>query len=120
MKKTKEAFVFALHGLKYAFLKERNFRTEIFFALLACITAYLLHISAIEWFIIMLNIGFVLCVELVNTAIEKVCDVVCKEINPAIKIIKDVAASAVVVAGTTAFVCGLLIFIPAFYKLLSQ
>lgn len=120
MKKTKDAFVFALHGLQYAFINERNFRIEMIAATAACIAAYMLHISAIEWFVVVLNIGFVISAELINTAIEKLCDLVSKEKNPLIKIVKDVAAGAVLLAAFVAFICGLIIFVPAFLKLLNQ
>lgn len=119
MKKTKNAFVFALHGLRYAFVNERNFRIEFFFALMACITAYALHISAIEWLIIIINVGFVISAELINTAVEKLCDVTCNEISPVIKIIKDVSAAAVFLASITSFICALIIFIPEFFKIIS-
>lgn len=120
MKKTKNAFLFALHGLRYVFVNERNFRIEIISATAVCIAAYVLHISAIEWFVVVLNIGFVISAELINTAIEKLCDLVSKEKNPLIKIVKDVAAGAVLLAAFVAFICGLIIFVPAFLKLLNQ
>ena len=120
MKKIKNAFFFALHGLKYAFVNERNFRIEIFFALSACITAYALHIPTVEWLVVIINIAFVISAELLNTAIEKLCDVAWKEIHPAIKIIKDVAAAAVLVASITAFICALIVFVPAFFKIVNQ
>ncbi len=120
MKKTKGAFVFALQGLQYAFVNERNFRIEIISVPAVCIAAYVLHISATEWLVVVINIGFVISAELVNTAIEKLCDVVTKEKNPSIKIIKDVAAGAVLLAAFVAFICGLIIFVSAFLKLLNQ
>lgn len=120
MKKTKGAFVFALHGLQFTFVNERNFRIEMIAATAACIAAYMLQISAIEWLVVVINIGVVISAELINTAIEKLCDVVTKEKNPSIRVIKDVAAGAVLVAAFVAFICGLIIFVPAFLKLLNQ
>ena len=79
--------------------------------------AIILKISTICWLIIVLNIGFVLTTELINTAIEKLSDMVCKEINPIVKIIKDVSAAAVIIAVLVALVCGLIIFIPSILKL---
>lgn len=120
MKKTKNAFLFAIQGLQYAFVHERNFKIEIVLAIAACIAGYALHISNLEWLIVIMNIGFVLSAELVNTAIEKLCDVTTNEINPLIKIIKDVAAAAVLLAAVIALVCASIIFIPAFLKIIHQ
>ena len=120
MKKTRNALVYALEGLHYAFVNERNVRIEICFALAAYISAFVLHIQAVEWLIIILNTGFVIAAELINTAVEKLCDTISKERQPSFKIIKDVAAGAVLFAAITAFVCGLVIFIPAFIKLLNR
>ena len=119
MKKTKNAFLFAMQGLQNAFVAERNFRIEIFGAVAACVAAYTLYVSRIEWLIIMINIGFVLSTELMNTAIEKLCDLTTKEIHPFIKIIKDVAAAAVLLAAVSAFICALIIFIPPIIKLIN-
>ena len=118
MKKTKNAFLFALHGLQYAFVHERNFKIEVVLAVVVCIAGYALHITNLEWLIIIMNIGFVLSAELINTAVEKLCDVTTAEINPIIKVIKDVAAAAVLIAAAIAFVCALMIFIPAFLKII--
>ena len=120
MKKTKNAFVFAVQGLQYAFVNERNFRIELFCAVVVCIIGYALNISSIEWLVVIMNIGFVLSAELINTAIEKLCDATTKEINPTIKIIKDVAAAAVLLAAVVAFICALIIFVPAVLKFINQ
>ena len=120
MKKTKNAFLFALQGLQYAFAHERNFKIEIFCAVAVCIAGFVLGISLIEWLIVIINIGFVLSAELVNSAIENLCNVTTKEINPAIKIIKDVAAAAVLLAAVTAFICALIIFVPACFKIINS
>ena len=117
MQKTIRAIRYAMNGLRYAFVNERNFRIEICCAFITASLAFILKISSVSWLIIILNIGFVLTAELINTAIEKLSDLVFKEINPVIKIIKDVAAAAVVVAVLVAFISGLIIFIPSILKL---
>ena len=50
--------------------------------------------------------------EMLNTAIEQLCDVVTKDIHPGIKITKDIAAGAVVVAAVASAICGTIIFLP--------
>ena len=116
MQKTLRALKNAIHGFCYALINERNFRTEILCAVIVIAMAFVLKVSATAWLVIVLNISLVLTAELFNTAIEKLADVACKEINPIIKIIKDIAAGAVVIAVLNALVCGLIIFVPIIFK----
>ena len=118
MQTTIRALAYALNGLRHAFINERNFKIEIFCALITIFMGFVFKITMAYWLVVVINICLVLTAELFNTAIEKLADVTCKEINPAIKIIKDVAAAAVVIAGLSAFICGLIIFIPSLLKLL--
>ena len=119
MKKTLNAIRFAINGIRYSFTNERNVRIEIFSSILVILVGFLLKISSLHWLIIILNISFVLTAELINTAIEKFADFVSKEINPAIKIIKDIAASAVIISVIAAAFCGLIIFVPYILKLVN-
>jgi hypothetical protein len=50
---------------------------------------------------------------MINSAIERYCDLITTDFHPGIKIIKDVAAGAVLVASITSLIIGLIIFIPA-------
>ena len=54
----------------------------------------------------------VLSLEMINTAIERICNIVHKEPHPGIKIIKDLAAGAVLLAAFVAAICGTIIFLP--------
>ena len=71
-----------------------------------------LQISAIEWLFVAGCSMLVLSMELVNTAIENVCDLISTEFNPLIKVIKDVAAAAVLVSAAGSAVIGCIIFFP--------
>jgi len=66
-----------------------------------------------KWLFIVIAIGLVWVAELFNTAIEKLCDMVCPEQHPQIKFIKDVSAAAVLVTAIIAMITGCIIFIPA-------
>lgn len=118
MRKTLSAIKYALAGLRYAFRFERNYRIEVLCAAGACAAAYLLHITPMEWCIIFINIGAVLSAELFNTAIEKMCNKFSTEIRPAIKMIKDVSAAAVLILSIISLLCGLIIFLPYLIRLL--
>ena len=57
-------------------------------------------------------VGLVIALELVNTAIESVVDLVTTERKPLAKTAKDTAAGAVLVAAIMAAIVGLIIFVP--------
>jgi Diacylglycerol kinase len=64
-------------------------------------------------------IGLVISLEMINSAIERYCDLVTTDFHPGIKVIKDVAAGAVLVASITSLIIGLIIFIPALVQFLN-
>ena len=81
-------------------------------ALLVVTAGFFFHISAIEWCICLVLFGLVMALELVNTAVEAVVDLVTTERKPLAKIAKDTAAGAVLIAAIMAAVAGLIIFLP--------
>jgi diacylglycerol kinase len=66
--------------------------------------------------VLVLAIGGVVATEAMNTAIERVVDLVCPDRHPLAKISKDVAAAAVLFAAMAAVVIGLLILGPALWQ----
>ena len=56
---------------------------------------------------------------MVNSAIEKVCNLITTEYNPAIKTIKDIAAGAVLFAAVVTAIIGAIIFVPYFREILN-
>ena len=76
-------------------------------------------ISALEWCVCFILLGLILSLELVNTAVEAVVDLVTEEKKPLAKIAKDTAAGAVLIAAIMAAAAGLVIFIPKVWEILS-
>ncbi len=112
MKATLKAFSYAVSGLKYAIFQERNIKIEICCACMAAGLGITLAISSIEWCIIILCISTVLFMEVINTAIEKLCDRMHTGRDVDIGLVKDVSAAAVLIASLGALICGAFIFIP--------
>ena len=81
-------------------------------AVLVVIAGLILGISVTEWFICLGLFGMVMALELVNTAVEAVVDLVTEERHPLAKIAKDTAAGAVLIAAIMAAIVGLIIFVP--------
>jgi len=111
-----KSFKYAFRGLKFFFIHDHNGRLHFIAATIAIGLSCFLHLSASEWMIILLIIGAVIVTEMINASIEKLADVVSPAYHPKIKIVKDVAAGAVLVAAFLAVIIGGIIFIP---KLLS-
>ena len=114
-----ESVSHALDGIAYTASHERNFRIEIMAACLVTVFSYFLHVSVIEWCILLLTISLVLVLEMVNTAIERTVDLVTKDYYELAKNAKDVAAGAVLVASMFSVVLGILIFLPKIILLLK-
>ncbi|HEY9340610.1 MAG TPA: diacylglycerol kinase family protein [Hanamia sp.] len=115
-----KSFLFALNGLRDAIRHEKNFQIQCIVALLVIIAGIFFSISAAQWIAILICIAMVLSFEIMNSAIEKLCDFVCPSINPAIKKIKDLSAGAVLLSAIISFIVGCIIFIPKIKMLLHS
>ncbi len=114
------SFGYAWHGLKYAFATQINFRIHLALAALAIGLGIGLHISPIEWVIVLLCIAMVLFAELINTALEKLADVVQRDHHPEIKLVKDISAGAVLVVAIMSAITGIIIFLPKIITLIKS
>jgi len=112
MKRLARSFSFAWNGIKKCFSSEPNFRIHSMLGIAVLMAAFIFHLSFYEWIAVIFFIAFVISMEMLNTAIEKLCDVVHKEIHPGIKAVKDMAAGAVLVAATGSVITGCIIFLP--------
>lgn len=89
---------FAVNGLKVALGSENSFRVH---ALAACGVVGILiwrRPSPIWWAAIAVTVAVVLAAELVNTAVEHLADHLHPHEHPKIKVVKDCAAAAVLIA----------------------
>ena len=108
-----------LDGINYVLANEKNFVREILLGIMAILMSYFLEISRIEWIIVILLINFVLIMELLNTALEKVVDLYTTKYNAIAKVVKDVASASVFLMSLFSAVIGFLIFMPYIIKLLE-
>jgi diacylglycerol kinase len=118
-KRLLKRFSFAWEGIVFTFKNEKNMKIHGVAALFVCMTAWMLDLSKTEWLIILITIGVVFSLEMVNTAIERVVDLVAPEFHPLAKIAKDVAAGAVFVFVMISVIIGAIIFFPHFIALIS-
>ena len=108
----KKVFLFAISGIIHSFRSELNFRIQMVATLIAATLGFIFNISKTEWLVIILCCMIVLALELLNTAVEKLCDMISLEYHPVIKIVKDTAAGAVLVSAIGSAVAGAVIFLP--------
>lgn len=109
---TLKSFYYAFQGLKVAFKNEPHLRIHTTFAILALIVAVVLKLSYVEWLILAFTIFWVISLELLNTVIEALVDLVSPEIQPYAKIAKDVSAAVVLIAAILSIVVGTILFLP--------
>lgn len=113
-----KSFKFAFDGIKVAVERGRNFKIQLGFAVLAITLGFWLNIAQDEWIDIFLIVNLVLILELINTSLESIVDMVSPEIHEKAKIAKDVAAAAVLISSFTSLAIGAVIFIPKILILL--
>ena len=111
------SFKYAGEGIKTALKNEPNFRIHIFFAVIAIILATVLGFNYIEWILLFIVIFFVIMLELINTVLESLVDLVSPDIKGDAKVAKDVSAAAVLFAAFISVVVGIILFLP---KIISK
>lgn len=117
IKKRIESFGFAFNGLKILIREEHNAQIHLFAIICVTIVGFGFKISAPEWIAVVGAFGFVIAMEIVNSAIEGISDFISPEKHKMIKKIKDLSAAAVLVAAITAFIIGLIVFAPKILEL---
>lgn len=109
---TIRSFGYAFTGLKTAIKNEPNFRIHLVIAAAALIFGLILRLNPSEWVVLFFTISFVLILELVNTSLEALVNIVSPEIQPQAKVAKDVCAAAVLVSATLSVIIGFFLFLP--------
>jgi diacylglycerol kinase len=112
MKRVLKSFVFAFNGLKDCILHEKNFQVQLVISIFVIAAGFFFYISKAEWLVILICFSVVLSLEIINSAIEKLCDLVCPDFNLTIKKVKDMSASAVLFSAIISFIIGCIIFLP--------
>ncbi len=112
MKARLRSFGYAMNGIRLVFGKEPNMNIHLVFVVLVVVCGFIFHISITEWIVCALCFGLVISLEMVNSAIERLVNMVSPERQPQAGAIKDIAAGAVLVAAICAAIVGLVIFVP--------
>lgn len=103
-------FKYAFCGIIHCIKNERNMRIHTVAALYVLVFARFFDLSREDFLLLLLTIGGVISAEMINTAIEELCDKVSKEYHPLIKAAKDTSAGAVLILAIFAFIIGIILF----------
>ena len=108
-----KSFKYAFSGICYVLKTSRNFKIQLIFAIISLMFGFLLKISLSNYVILIAVIMSVLILEILNTSIESIVDlVVKKEFSSLAKISKDTSAGAVLLASINSVIIAIYIFIP--------
>lgn len=105
-----KSFFNALHGVIWMLKSERNFQIEIFGLLINLFLLVYLKVNAFDSALILTVSFAVLSLEILNTCVEKICDIIQPEYDERIKVIKDIAAGSVLLMAIASVFVGILIY----------
>jgi diacylglycerol kinase len=114
------SLIYACNGIKICFTSETNFKIHVGCTVIVAIMGAICNVTTIQWSILFFCIALVIAMEMINTALEKLCDVVQPDFHPVIKKVKDIAAGAVLLSAVCSAIIGLIIFLPYILKLVKN
>ena len=117
-KKLLRAFGYAFRGIGWGIRTQRNLRIHLVATAYVLLFAPIMRISPVHFCLELLCCMLVISLELVNSALERICDGITKEQRPWIRDAKDAAAGAVLIAAIGSVIVALVIFFRGGY--LSQ
>lgn len=106
-----QSFKHAWHGLKIVLRSEKNFRRHLLVASLVILLAIWRDLSQTLWIILLLVIALILALEIFNSAIERLVDILAPRTHNYAKEIKDLLAGMVLLVSFFAILIGLIIFL---------
>lgn len=113
------AFRCAFNGWRRGF-EENNIKIHLWATFFVLLAAIIFKISVVELLIIIMLIGLVISAELLNTAIEEICDLVKVKLKlnySDTTLARDLAAGAVLMVSVVALLIGSIIFLPKLLEL---
>lgn len=96
---------YALDGLVYALKTEASFKLELLAGIFIFTAIYFIDVEFIYKLVLISTAFLVLIVELLNSAIENIVDLVTKEIHPLAKAAKDIGSTAVMFSISLHLLC---------------
>jgi diacylglycerol kinase len=114
-----KSFQFAINGIRSAWKRERNFRIHCWISTVVLMLSFYLQLNPVQWCIILFCIGTVFSMELINTSIESVVDLVSPEHSELARIAKDSSAGAVLCVTIMSVIVGCIVLVPLLIETFS-
>jgi diacylglycerol kinase len=112
IKRLLKSFRYAFKGLARVFREEQNIKIQSFAGILVVLVGLFFGVSRADWLILIITISVVILMEILNSAVERVTDLLKPRLDIYVKEIKDIMAAAVMFASLSSVVIGLIIFWP--------
>ena len=111
-RKIMRSFHYALKGLFLIFKEEQSFRVQVAAAAIVAVVMFVLPVRNWEKVALILVMSWVLVLELINSILERMADMIKPRVHLGVEAVKDIMAAAVLIASLAAVIIGLIIFIP--------
>jgi len=102
----------ALDGLAYAIKRERNFQIELVCGVFVLALILIFEVKSWEAVVLILMVAGVLIMELANTVMERIVDMLKPKVHPYARLIKDIMAASVLISSCVAIIVSVIIFYP--------
>ncbi len=112
LRKLVESANHAIEGILHSAKTQTHLRYHLYTVILILLLSFVLGVSKTEFIAVAIVSIIVLSVEMLNTAVEATVDHMFKEYDERAKIIKDIAAGAVLLTAIGSAVIGYIIFVP--------
>jgi len=114
------SFGHAIHGLRHVYTHERSFRVQCRMAVVVLLLGLLVQFEVWEYILILLLCASVLTLEVLNSAVELVLDVLKPRLSAQVGVVKDMMAGAVLLVSLCSAVVGCILFFPHVLELLAR
>lgn len=119
LQKLEKSFSCAIRGIHTA-LRENTFRVLLLIAFIVFLFLLFLSFNNLEKAVLVLTISMVLGLELINSQIERLLNVLKPDYNEEVKKIKDISAGAVLVVSGGALMIGIIIILPRLLETITR
>jgi undecaprenol kinase len=110
----------AIHGLRHVYTHERSFRIQCRVAVVVLLAGLVVQFDVWEYILILLLCASVLTLEVLNSAVELVLDVLKPRLSAQVGVVKDMMAGAVLLVSLCSAVVGFLLFLPHVLELMVR
>ncbi len=110
---------YSFQGYAHFYKYERSAILHLIVAIVIILGSLTLNMTAIEWLFMIFILLTMLAIELINTSIEAICDLVSPEYNKLIKVAKDTASAATCSISIALVIAIFIIYVPKIISILG-